>query len=40
MVRSAANPSWPLDVPVDDLEAAGLPKPSVARMEVFTLEGC
>ncbi len=38
MVTSAANPSWPLDVPVIDLEAAGLPKPSVVRMKVFTLD--
>jgi mRNA interferase MazF len=38
MVTSAANPSWPLDVPVTDLGAAGLPQPSVVRMKVFTLD--
>jgi mRNA interferase MazF len=38
MVTSAANPPWPLDVPVTDLGAAGLPKPSLVRMKVFTLD--
>jgi mRNA interferase MazF len=38
MVTSAANPPWPLDVPVVDLEAAGLPGPSVVRMKLFTLD--
>jgi mRNA interferase MazF len=38
MVTSAANPPWPLDVPIGDLEAAGLPQPSVARMKLFTLD--
>jgi len=38
MVTSAANPPWPLDVPIGDLEAAGLPQPSVVRMKLFTLD--
>jgi mRNA interferase MazF len=38
MVTSAANPSWPLDVPIGDLGAAGLPQPSVVRMKLFTLD--
>jgi mRNA interferase MazF len=38
MVTSAANPSWPLDVPIEDLEAAGLPQASVVRMKLFTLD--
>jgi mRNA interferase MazF len=38
MVTSAANPLWPLDVPIDDLKAAGLPQPSVVRMKLFTLD--
>jgi mRNA interferase MazF len=38
MVTSAANPSWPLDVPVGDLGVAGLPQPSVVRMKLFTLD--
>jgi mRNA interferase MazF len=38
MVTSAANPAWPLDVPVTDPNAAGLPRPSVVRMKLFTLD--
>jgi mRNA interferase MazF len=38
MVTSAANPPWPLDVPVSDLGVAGLPQPSVVRMKLFTLD--
>jgi mRNA interferase MazF len=38
MVTSAANPPWPLDVQVTDLQSAGLPKPSVVRMKLFTLD--
>jgi mRNA interferase MazF len=38
MITSAGNPSWPLDVPIGDLGAAGLPQPSVARMKLFTLD--
>jgi mRNA interferase MazF len=38
MVTSAANPSWPLDVPIEELDAAGLPQPSVVRMKLFTLD--
>jgi mRNA interferase MazF len=38
MVTSAANPSWPLDVPIADLQTAGLPQPSVVRMKLFTLD--
>lgn len=38
MVTSAANPSWPLDVPLGDLAAAGLPQPSAVRMKLFTLD--
>lgn len=38
MITSAANPPWPLDIPVTDLGAAGLPQPSVVRMKVFTLD--
>lgn len=29
---------WPLDTPIADLAAAGLPAPSVARMKLFTLD--
>lgn len=38
MITSAQNPSWPLDVPISDLVAAGLPAPSIVRMKLFTLD--
>ena len=38
MITSAQNPAWPLDVPISDLVAAGLPAPSVVRMKLFTLD--
>jgi mRNA interferase MazF len=31
MITSAANSSWPTDVPITDLRSAGLPAPSVVR---------
>lgn len=38
MITSRRNAPWPLDVPLDDLGAAGLPAPSVVRMKLFTLD--
>jgi mRNA interferase MazF len=38
MVTSVGHHPWPLDVPITDLGAAGLPAPSVARMKLFTLD--
>ena len=38
MITSAGHVSWPLDVPVRDLAAAGLPAPSVVRLKLFTLD--
>lgn len=38
MITSARNRPWPLDVALQDLEPAGLPAPSVARMKLFTLD--
>jgi len=38
MITSAAHRRWPLDVAVEDLDAAGLPAPSVVRMKLFTLD--
>ena len=38
MITSAAHSRWPLDVPLTDLTAAGLPAPSVVRMKLFTLD--
>ena len=38
MITSATHRRWPLDVQVRDLEAAGLPAPSLVRMKLFTLD--
>ncbi|MGB5497195.1 MAG: type II toxin-antitoxin system PemK/MazF family toxin [Sedimenticolaceae bacterium] len=38
MITSARNSDWPLDVSIGDLDSAGLPSPSVARMKLFTLD--
>jgi len=38
MITSAGNPPWPLDVPLADLDVAGLPAASVVRMKLFTLD--
>jgi mRNA-degrading endonuclease toxin of MazEF toxin-antitoxin module len=38
MITTARNAPWPLDVPLEDLERAGLPAPSVVRMKLFTLD--
>lgn len=38
MITSAANAPWPLDCPIGDLTAAGLPAPSVVRCKLFTLD--
>lgn len=38
MITSQANAPWPLDCPIDDLQAAGLPAPSVVRFKLFTLD--
>jgi len=38
MITSAANAPWPLDCPLADLAAAGLPAPSVVRCKLFTLD--
>ena len=38
MITSAANSPWPLDVPVTNLDEAGLPAASVVRMKLFTLD--
>ena len=36
MVTSAEHSSWPLDVVISDLAAAGLSVPCVVRMKLFT----
>lgn len=38
MITSAENAPWPLDCPIADLAAAGLPAPSVVRFKLFTLD--
>lgn len=38
MITSSAHAPWPLDVPIENLEAAGLPAPSILRFKVFTLD--
>lgn len=38
MITSTGNPLWPLDVPIDDLSAAGLPAASMVRFKLFTLD--
>ena len=38
MITSRGNAPWPLDCPLADLEAAGLPAPSVVRFKLFTLD--
>lgn len=38
MLTSAHHARWPLDCPIEDLAAAGLPAPSVLRMKLFTLD--
>jgi mRNA interferase MazF len=38
MITSAANAPWPLDCPLADLAAAGLPAPSKVRFKLFTLD--
>ena len=38
MITSAGHRRWPLDVPLADLSAAGLPAASVVRFKIFTLD--
>ncbi len=38
MITSEANTPWPLDCPLADLAAAGLPAPSKVRFKLFTLD--
>ncbi len=38
MITSQRNPSWPLDVPIDNIKETGLKSPSKVRMKIFTLD--
>lgn len=37
MITTGRDSQWPSDVPINDLEEAGLRHPSVIRMKMFTL---
>ena len=38
MITTATNSAWPADVPISDIEAAGLPAASTVRWKFFTLD--
>ncbi|AGA31754.1 transcriptional modulator of MazE/toxin MazF [Thioalkalivibrio nitratireducens DSM 14787] len=38
MITSKGNAPWPLDCSISELDAAGLPAPSVVRFKLFTLD--
>lgn len=38
MITSAETAGWATDIAIGDLEAAGLPAPSVVRLKLFTLD--
>ncbi len=38
LITSARNSDWPLDVPITDLDTAGLPSASMVRLKLFTLD--
>ncbi|MGF1547350.1 MAG: type II toxin-antitoxin system PemK/MazF family toxin [Thiotrichales bacterium] len=38
MITSVGNAPWPLDCPITDLAAAGLPAASKVRFKLFTLD--
>ncbi len=38
MITSAEQSSWPGDVPITDLDAAGLPSDCLVRLKIFTLD--
>lgn len=38
MITSQGNAPWSLDCPIADLNAAGLPAPSLVRFKLFTLD--
>lgn len=39
VVTSSAQAPWPLDWAIRDLQGAGLPRSSLVRMKLFTLDG-
>lgn len=38
MITTKAHSPWPGDVAIEDLDAAGLPRPSIVRLKLFTLD--
>jgi mRNA interferase MazF len=38
IITTATHHPWPLDIPIMNLEAAGLPTASIIRMKLFTLD--
>lgn len=38
MITSTTHSRWPGDTPISDLEKAGLKKPSLIRLKLFTLD--
>jgi mRNA interferase MazF len=38
MITRGVRTAWPSDVPIGDLGAAGLPKPSLVRARIGTVE--
>jgi mRNA interferase MazF len=38
MITTASHSSWQLDIPIRDLQQAGLTKASIIRMKLFTLD--
>lgn len=38
MITSSRSGSWPGDVEIHDLVGAGLPKPSLVRLKLFTID--
>jgi mRNA interferase MazF len=39
MVTSSAQAPWPLDWAIRDLQPAGLKRPALVRMKLFSLDG-
>lgn len=38
MITTRTHSPWPGDVPIAELEPAGLPRPSIVRWKLFTLD--
>lgn len=36
--KKSNSSSWPMDIVIQDLEASGLPIPSIIRFKIFTLD--